>query len=110
MCHRVPSRKGKRPLIVKFLRRQRKLELMNSKMNLRDSDSNVYLNDNITFLRAKLAAKLRQKTDIKTVSMPNERVAIYIDDGKRLAFEKICNLYNWDQRLVLSAHKEHLTF
>ena len=36
----------------------------------------MYLNDDITFLRAKLAAKLRQKADIKTVSMQNELVVI----------------------------------
>ena len=110
VCHRVPSRKGKRPLIVKFVRRQKKFELMSSKKKLRDSDSNVYLNEDFTFLRAKLAAKLRQKADIKAVSMQNERVVIYTDDGKGLAFENICDLYTWDQSLVLSACKEHLNF
>ena len=78
VCHRVPSRKGERPLIVKFVRGQKRFELISSKKKLRDSDSNVYLNDDITFLREKLAAKLRQKADIKTVSMQNERVVIYI--------------------------------
>ena len=83
---------------------------MSSKKKLRDSGSNVYLNDDITFLRAKLAAKLRQKADIKTVSMQNGRVVIYTDDGERLAFENICDLYKWDQSFVLSACKEHLNF
>ena len=83
---------------------------MRSKKKLRDSDSNVYLNDDITSLRAKLAAKLPQKAHIKTVTIQNERVVIYSDDGKRLAFENICDLYKWDQSLVLSACKEHLNF
>ena len=52
VCHRVLSKKVKRPLIVKFVRRQ-KFELMSSKKKLRDSDSNVYPNDDITFLEQK---------------------------------------------------------
>ena len=55
-----------------------------------------------------MAAKRRQKADIKTVSMQNERVVIYTKDGKRLAFENICDLYKWEQSLLLSACKEHL--
>ena len=69
----------------------------------------MYLNDDITILRAKLAAKLRQRADIQTVSMQNEQVVIYTDDGKRLVFENMCDLYKWDQSLVLFACKEHLT-
>lgn len=110
VCHRVPSRNGKRPLIVKFVRREKKFELMNSKKKLRNSESQVYLNDDITLLRAKLAAKLRQKEDIKTVSMQNERVVIYTHENKRLIFGNLCELHKWDQNLVLSACKEHLNF
>ena len=75
-----------------------------------ESLSNVYPNDDITFFRAKMAGKLRQKAHIKTVSMQNERVVMYTDDGESLDFENICDLYKWDQCLVLSACKEHLNF
>ena len=65
VCLRVPSRKGERPLIVKFVRGQKRFELMSSEKKLRDSDSNVYLNDDITFLRGKTGCQTASKSSYK---------------------------------------------
>ena len=59
ICHRVPSRNVKpgqgRPIIAKFVRRQTKIGLMTNKKKLKDSENKIYINDDLTLLRARLA-------------------------------------------------------
>ena len=68
ICHRVPSRNVKpgqgRPIIAKFVRRQTKIGLMTNKKKLKDSENKIYINDDLTLLRARLAKALRQRQDV----------------------------------------------
>ena len=58
-----------RPLIVKLLRRNKKTEIMKNKKRLKDKPhyKNVYINDDLTQLRAKIIAELRKDDAIKQV-------------------------------------------
>ena len=68
VCHRVPSRTSKRPLIVNFVRQHTNFELMTRKKKLREPNSPHYINEDLSLLGAKLAAKLPTKGDLKAVS------------------------------------------
>ena len=61
VCHRLPARSGPKPLIVKFVRRQVKSMVMAGKKTLREQNSNVYINDDLTPLRSHLAKVLRSR-------------------------------------------------
>ena len=56
-CHRVGRfHDGSRPIIVRFVNRRKRTEVMRNKKALRDKDEckKVYLNDDLTSLRARL--------------------------------------------------------
>ena len=56
-CHRVgKTRNGTRPIIVRFVSRRKRLELMRAKKNLKAKEnmSKVFINDDLTPLRSKL--------------------------------------------------------
>ena len=57
VSHRLPGRSGStRPIIVKFVRRNTKTAMMKSKRKLHDANrKGVYINDDLTPLRAKMA-------------------------------------------------------
>ena len=62
VCHRLPSRNGgKRPLIARFVRREKKIELMRNKKNLKSHSVNIYLNDDVTPLRSKILFFVTQR-------------------------------------------------
>ena len=67
--HRLPGRPGSaRPIIVKFVRRDTKTSMMKHKRRLRDLDRRgVFLNDDLTPFRAKLARALRNDSTIGKV-------------------------------------------
>ena len=59
VCHRLPSRNGgKRPLIARFFRRDKKIELMWNKKMLKSQLAKVYLNDDMTQLRSRILFSL----------------------------------------------------
>ena len=66
VSHRVPGRPDSaRPIIVKFVRHDTKTSMMKNKRRLRDLDwKGVFLNDDLTPFRAKLARKLRHDSTI----------------------------------------------
>ena len=69
VSHRLPGRPGSaRPIIVKFVRRDTKTSMMKHKRRLRDLDRRgVFLNDDLTPFRAKLARALRNDSTIGKV-------------------------------------------
>ena len=73
--HRLPAwgRSGE-PISVKFVRRETKLPLMTTKSGLRHQSSGpIYINDDITQLRARLLKTLKEKPDVKAANMINEK-------------------------------------
>ena len=114
ICHRVPSRNVKkdegRPIIVKFVRRQTKSGLMANKKSLKDCEEKIFINDDITLLRARLAKALRLRADIKSVVMLNEKIVIYKTDESKITFENLLKLYEWDPDFIYPVCKASLHF
>ena len=69
VSHRLPGRPGStRPFIVKFVRRNTKTTMMKNKRKLRDANrKGVYINDDMTPLRAKMARILRHDPSTQSV-------------------------------------------
>ena len=69
VSHRLPGRPGStRPIIVKFVHRNSKTAMMKSKRKLRDANrKGVYINDDLTPLRAKMARILRHDPPTQSV-------------------------------------------
>ena len=50
---------------------------MTNKKKLKDSENKIYINDDLTLLRARLAKALRQRQDVTSVNMFNEKIVVY---------------------------------
>ena len=61
ICHRLPSRNGKRTLIARFVRREKKIEMMRNKKKLKEHGKQIYLNDDITPLRSRILFSLQRQ-------------------------------------------------
>ena len=60
VAHRLPSRAGPKPIIVRFVRREDKTFLMRNKGKLRNREGpKVYINDDLTLLRSKMLQTLK---------------------------------------------------
>jgi len=73
--------RGHRPILVKFVSRRKKRELMKKKKSLKDvaAYKNVYINDDLTPLRARLLGTVKRLDTIKST---------WTVDGKILAQPK----------------------
>ena len=113
ICHRVPSRNVKpgqgRPIIAKFVRRRTKIGLMTNKKKLKDSENKIYINDDLTLLRARLAKALRQRQDVTSVNMINEKIVVYQRNDTKTVFDSLFK-YEWDPDFVYSVCKSSLHF
>ena len=100
VCHRVPAggQSGK-PSIVKFVRRETKLALMKKKSCLRNQSGRpIFINDDITQLRARLLVSLKEKPDAKAANMINEEIVVYQTNNDKVVFH---TLHEWDPGLVM---------
>ena len=69
-CHRLPGgRSGSKPLIAKFVRRDTKHQLVKNKRNLKNT--NIFVNDDLTPIRAKVTRELRKRDDVARVHTVN---------------------------------------
>ena len=70
-CHRVGGkpRSGPRGIIVRFVSRRKRTEVMKGKKNLKGKPDflNIYINDDLTVLRAKLLGYVKSLPDIDRV-------------------------------------------
>ena len=67
ISHRLPANAGEcRPLIVKFVRRSKKVNMMRRKRALRENPSRrgVYVNDDLT--RQRLVREIKRETPVST--------------------------------------------
>ncbi|KAK7457979.1 hypothetical protein BaRGS_00039151, partial [Batillaria attramentaria] len=66
VCHRIGKGKRGRPILAKFVSRKKKKEVMRKKKALREKDryKNVYLNDDLTQLRARLLKMVKEASHI----------------------------------------------
>ena len=112
ICHRVPSRATDkpRPVIVKFVRRELKHRVMSCKRKLKENADMIFINDDITPLRARLAYALRRREDINGVHFINEKLILYTKTNEKLVFENLFELHKWDSDFVMSICKDRLHF
>lgn len=110
VCHRLPSRRGPRPIIAKFVRREVKSSIMRGKRQLRERTDKIYINDDITPLRAKLSKVLRDREDVKFVNFVNEKITICYTNDERKTFNNLFELYKIAPNDVLSVCKSMPNF
>ena len=91
LSHRVPSRSGKRPVMM-FFRRQTKIVSTTRKEELQQSKSPVYNKEDLTILGPKIAAKLRAKDELKGVTFLDGKNIVFDSDCKKLVFDNPAQL------------------
>ena len=69
ICHFLPSKKGKNPIIMKFVRRTVRNEVFNNKLKLKflDSNSRLAITESLTERRLKLVDEARHVFDFRNV-------------------------------------------
>ena len=108
VCHRLASRSGIRPIIVKFVRRETKFQIMKHKKSLKNSTEPLYINDDLTPLRARIAKAIRNKNDVKFCTYYNEKLFVVFNDDAKVTFNNLLDVYKWDNALVMSACQKSL--
>ena len=86
VSHRMPGRPGTaKTIIAKFVRRDVKASVMRNKRKLRENDKRrgVYVNEDLTPLRAKLSKVLRSDPAIKKVWSIDGRIFCVINEDGR---------------------------
>lgn len=103
-CHRLPSGgTGPKPLIAKFVRRETKHQLMKNKRNLKNT--NIFVNDDLTPLRAKVTRDLRNRDSVRSVITVNEKIILFLNNDEKLVFDNLYKLQKWDAELLNCAYK-----
>ena len=114
ICHRVPGISVKvsqgRPNIGQFVRRQPKNDPMTSKEKLKKCEDRIFINDDFTFLRARLAKALRQRHNITTVTLSIEKNVVYQPKNSKTVIDSLFQLYEWDPDFVCSVCRSSLHF
>ena len=83
---------------------------MRNKKKLKEDEHQIYINDDLTPLRSKISAKLREIENMKTVVMQNEKITLYDIQGKKTVFNNLAEVHKWNPALVMSSCKESLNF
>ena len=111
-CHRLPAKgQSGKPIIVKFVRRETKLALMKKKSGLRhQSGRPIFINEDITQLRARLLKSLIEKPDVKAANMINEKIIVYQTNIDKVVFNILHEIYKWDPGLVMRVCADELNF
>ena len=61
----------------------------------------IYIDDDITQLRARLLKSFKEKTDVKAANMINEKIIVYQTNNDKFVFHTLHELYKWDPGLVM---------
>ena len=87
---------------MKFVHRETKLALMKKKNGLRHQSCwPIYINGNITQLKARLLKSLREIPDIKPANMINRKKIVYQTNNDKVVFHTLHELHKWDPGLVM---------
>ena len=72
-------------IIVKFVRRNTKVDLMKKKKNLKNvaSRKNVFLNDQLTPLRAKILREIKKETNVKSAWTIDGKIFCLVTENGR---------------------------
>ena len=79
IAHRIPTRRGSgpRPIIVKFIRRKHKIQLMKNKRNL-TGKGEEYVVEDLTPLRAKLLRIAKESANVINAFAREGRIVAYV--------------------------------
>ena len=70
----------------------------------------IYINDDITQLRARLLKSLKEKMDVKNANMINEKIIVYQTNNDKVVFHTLHELYKCDPGLVMRLCADKLNF
>ena len=76
----------------------------------RQSGMSIYINDDITQLRARILKSLKEKPDVKVANMINEKIIVYHTNNDKVVFHTLHELYKWDPCLVMRVCADKLNF
>ena len=76
ICHALPSKKSKKPIIIKFVRRTIRNQVFARKKNLKSTDPNVKLliTESLTKRRLRLVEEARKVFQFRNMWTPNGTV------------------------------------
>ena len=94
VCHRLPTKEGVKPLIVKFVRREKKIDVMYCKKKLKEQKRRIFLNEDVTPLRARLMSALRKLENVKNVHAVNEKIVLYDVTDRKFVYNTLYELQN----------------
>ena len=116
VAHRVQS-KGKRgsPIIVRFVRRESKIQMMANKKKLKDQKKEVYIQEDLTHLRSKMlwAVKKNEGTEAAWVRdgkihciLKGQRQLADGTASKKMVIDTPDDLFNigWDEEKMKSMY------
>ena len=83
---------------------------MREKGHLKQKQSNIFINDDITLLRSKLSKVLRDKEEVKYVNFLNEKITVTYSNNDRVIYNNLFDLYKALPTDVLSVCKSMPNF
>ena len=101
--HRVGMvRRGPRPILVKFVSRRKMHEVMEKKKSLKRKDGyQVYINDDLTPLRAKLLALVKRLDNVDKAAPRRSRRVLLLERTRGLSSSStlltICSSWAWNR-------------
>lgn len=84
VAHRLGKpRDGGRPLIVRFCQRKKRNEMMINKKKLKGRERKVYINEDLTSLRATMMSLVKEQETVKNVSTRDGSILAWLTSGGR---------------------------
>lgn len=84
VAHRLGKpRDGGRPLIVRFCQRKKRNEMMINKKKLKGRERKVYINEDLTSLRATMMSLVKEQESVKNVSTRDGSILAWLTSGGR---------------------------
>ena len=89
-----------RLIIAKFARRQTKIGLIPNKAKLKECENRIYGNEDLILFRTRLAKALRQREDVTSVILIDEKTVVSQANDSKIVFHSLFNLNEWDPVLI----------
>ena len=76
---------------------------MKNKRSLKNT--NIFVNDDLTPLRAKVSRDLRKRDSVRSVITVNEKINLFLNNDEKLVFDNLYKLQKRDAELLNCANK-----
>lgn len=88
VVHRVGKpRDTDRPRIIRFCRRKKRNELLRKKAELRRKNVNIFINEDLTPLRAVMLKMVKDQAAVKNATSRNGKIVAWLNDDPNRAIE-----------------------